>query len=349
MTINQKSEKESRKILLMGDINSAFIDNMTVSKEGVECCNNISSGIETAEQNKYKAIGVVMSGAAGLNSVLQALRKANPEARIILLSQMYEEPDALELVGSAGNGMSIADDYLICPIRFEEFYKSALFDSGRAVVEGIELRDYDLAGERKILVLEKLATTDELTSLRNRRYVREFCRQIIEHARQRGTRLTILMFDIDDFKQYNDVYGHKVGDEILCQVAVLLNRCCRTHDVVGRIGGDEFVVIFWDDPRTGSGDIEDERRSLQKEHPGEAIFIARRFLSELKKSKLPLLGSKGKGVLTISGGLASFPRDGSTVEELFEQVDKALLEAKKSGKNRIYLVGGAQNDIADIE
>ena len=62
-----------------------------------------------------------------------------------------------------------------------------------------------------------------------------------------------------------------------------------------------------------------------------------------------LLGSAGKGVLTISGGLASFPRDGSTIEELFEQADKALLEAKRSGKNKIYLVGKPDSDIADIE
>ncbi len=61
------------------------------------------------------------------------------------------------------------------------------------------------------------------------------------------------------------------------------------------------------------------------------------------------LGADGIGVLTISGGLASFPRDGSTIQELFQQADKALLEAKRSGKNRIYLVGKPQSDIADID
>jgi PleD family two-component response regulator len=62
-----------------------------------------------------------------------------------------------------------------------------------------------------------------------------------------------------------------------------------------------------------------------------------------------LLGPKGRGVLTISGGLATFPDNGSTVEELFEQADKALLDAKRSGKNKIYLVGKPRNDIANIE
>ena len=79
------------------------------------------------------------------------------------------------------------------------------------------------------------------------------------------------------------------------------------------------------------------------------VLIPPRFRRELKTAELHLLGPQGKGVLTISGGLASFPRDGSTIQQLFNQADNALLEAKRSGKNRIYLVGKPQNDIADIE
>ena len=85
------------------------------------------------------------------------------------------------------------------------------------------------------------------------------------------------------------------------------------------------------------------------DHPIEAISIAKRFVKELGKAELDLLGPEGKGVLAISGGLASFPRDGSTIDELFQQADKALLEAKRSGKNRIYLVGKPQSDISDID
>jgi diguanylate cyclase (GGDEF)-like protein len=85
------------------------------------------------------------------------------------------------------------------------------------------------------------------------------------------------------------------------------------------------------------------------DHPKEAIFIAKRFRKELGKTELHLLGPEGKGVLAISGGLASFPRDGATIGELFEQADKALLEAKRSGKNKIYLVGSPQGDIAEVE
>ncbi len=149
----------------------------------------------------------------------------------------------------------------------------------------------------------------------------------------------------------------------------MIRHCCRGHDVVGRIGGDEFAVVFWDDPqrKTLSAPVSGaERRSARADHPKEAIFIAKRFVRELEKAelgphlagqqadlnmakRLHLLGPEGEGVLTISGGLASFPRDGSTIQELFQQADKALLEAKRSGKNRIYLVGKPQSDIADIE
>ena len=201
----------------------------------------------------------------------------------------------------------------------------------------------------RIKQLEKLATEDELTGLKNRRYIWEFSRQVIEHAGKENGRVTLLIFDIDNFKHYNDVYGHLAGDEVLKQAAVLMRRCCRGHDVVGRIGGDEFAVVFWDRQSTEvrSQKAENRRQTLA-EHPKEAIFIAKRFRRELGKAELHLLGPEGKGVLTISGGLASFPRDGPTIQELFQQADKALLEAKRSGKNRIYLVGKPQNDIADL-
>ena len=125
-----------------------------------------------------------------------------------------------------------------------------------------------------------------------------------------------------------------------------MKHCCRAGDVVGRIGGDEFAVVFCDQSRanqtTSAGNTAQERRLAKAEHPNEAIYMAQRLASDLKKTELSALsglGQQGKGVLTISGGLASFPRDGSTVQELFQQADKALLDAKRSGKNRIYLVG----------
>ena len=97
-----------------------------------------------------------------------------------------------------------------------------------------------------------------------------------------------------------------------------------------------------------TGDVLQDRRSTASAHPTEAISVAKRFQKEFGNADLQFLGPRGEGVLTISGGLASFPRDGATVEQLFERADLALRDAKGSGKNRIYLVGEPQGDIAEI-
>ena len=343
------SDKEPLRILLTGDVDEAFLNAGVFSDGGVEVQRNMLDAIDTAAKNRFAAIAVVMSGVRGkLKSILKALRDVNSDARLILLAQMYEEPLAVEIVGGVCNGSRLADDYLICPTRIEQLRKFVEAPHGNGETIVAETAGIDHAMEMKIRKLEELATTDELTGLKNRRYIWEFARQIIERARRENRRVTLLMFDIDDFKHYNDVYNHGAGDEILREAAVLMRRSCRPHDVVGRIGGDEFAVIFWDDPQLTSEGRGSERRSVSVDHPKEPIFIANRFRQELKKAELPSLGLEGKGVLSISGGLASFPRDGSSVDELFGQADAALLEAKRSGKNRIYLVGRPESDIADM-
>ncbi len=354
---NPSSNRNTQKILLVGDIGKAFLDVGNITDERYQLCANMLDAVDAAAKNDFAGIGIVMAGtSAKLSSALKALR-AGSDAKIILLAQMYEEPIAIQLLASAcnschGYGTNAADDYMICPIQLDRLYQSIMTTEARGSGKvGLSI-PVDAKIEEKIKHLERLATEDDLTGLKNRRYIWEFSRQIIERAGKENKRVTLLVFDIDNFKHYNDVYGHYVGDEVLRQAAVLMQRCCRGHDVVGRIGGDEFAVIFWDDPQAGSAGAPDERRSPRADHPQEAIFIAKRFVRELENSELtPLagLGPEGKGVLTISGGLASFPRDGSNIQELFQQADKALLEAKRSGKNRIHLVGKPQNDIADID
>jgi diguanylate cyclase (GGDEF)-like protein len=350
---------DARRILLIGDVKGAFLDAdapatlLRKAKQRRLPCEiqaNMPDAIEMAAKNNFAAIAIVMSRASiRLASALKALRDANRDAKIILLAQVYEEPAAIQLVGSTSNGATLADDYLICPIQTDRFYESIVPAGGQEESRSGAAEPVDATRER-VKQLERLATEDELTGLKNRRYIWEFSRQIIEHSKGENKRVTLLIFDIDNFKHYNDVYGHLAGDEVLKQVAVLMQRCCRGHDVVGRIGGDEFAVVFWDSQNT---EIREQRtknrRQTLAEHPKEAIFIAKRFIKELGKAELHLLGPEGKGVLTISGGLASFPRDGATIDELFEKADKALLNAKRSGKNRIYLVGRSENDIADVE
>jgi diguanylate cyclase (GGDEF)-like protein len=386
---------DARKILLVGDLSMAFLDVNAATETRSEICTDMRQALEiTAKKNElghpadFAAIAIVMSGiSARLSTDLKALRD-NSDAKIILLAQMYEEPIAIHLVNSIYNGSSLADDYLICPVKPESLYESIKTTEMPGKTEAGRPAPIDTTTEMghhvgyptvaRIRYLERLATEDDLTGLKNRRYIWEFARQIIEYAKKENGRVTLLVFDIDDLKKYNDVYGHQAGDEILKQAAVLMRSCCRSHDVVGRIGGDEFAVIFWDDPQQQRAELsrDQERRSTHADHPAEAITIAKRFVKELSSTGLsgtPFsektgkwepsthsgiphvvshfngLGPEGKGVLTISGGLASFPRDGRTIEELFQQADKALLEAKRSGKNRIYLVGKPQSNITEID
>lgn len=360
---NSSSDDNNQKILLIGDVGKVFLDAGAVAEEQCEVYPNMLDAIEAAAKSSFSAIGVVMFGAsARLSSALKVLREVSSGAKIILLAQMYEEPVAIRLVGSACNGTSTADDYLICPVHFSHLASriSYLIEGGSVITQSIAVQRQtavepirspvvDSTVEKKIRELEKLATEDDLTGLKNRRYIWEFSRQIIERAGREGGQVTLFVFDIDNLKHYNDIYGHLAGDRILKQAGILMKHCCRAHDVVGRIGGDEFAVVFWDDPHRKSTAAESERRSASADHPGEAIFITKRFKREIEKTDTHLLDPQGKGVLTISGGLSSFPRDGSSIEELFQRADSALLEAKRSGKNRIYLVGKPQNEISDID
>jgi len=369
----QDSINSDKKILLIGDISkafyhSSFIDRNLPAKYELVTMPSLGDAIGAAVLKDCAAAAIVISGNfLTLKSSIKAIRNTC-DSRIVLLAQMYEEPIAIRLRSSVYNSMPLADDYLICPVRAEEFVGFLLNPKdGNGAVEPEKTDVIDPAIETRIKHLEKLATEDDLTGLKNRRYIWEFSRQVLEHAGRENKRVTLLIFDIDDFKNYNDLYGHYAGDEVLKQASALMQRCCRSHDVVGRIGGDEFAVIFWDDPYIqDSSDLQStehetgganrERRSATADHPEEAISIAKRFVKELENAPASIgdnsdggLGPKGRGILTISGGLASFPRDGSTIQELFQQADKALLEAKRSGKNRIYLVGSPQNSTSSVE
>lgn len=175
-----------------------------------------------------------------------------------------------------------------------------------------------------------LAWTDDLSGLHNRRYFEQTLDELIERASTKRLRLTVLLFDIDGFKNYNDSYGHEVGDKLIQEVALLLRRCTRERDIVVRYGGDEFAVVFWD---------AEKQRVPGSEHPHEPIELATRFCNAIAQHEFQCLGSDAPGPVTISGGLASFPWNGNTREQLMSAADKALLKAKRTGKNQIHLAG----------
>jgi len=180
------------------------------------------------------------------------------------------------------------------------------------------------------------AFTDPLTGAWNRRYLDRFLGAAIERARVRRHDVTLLLFDIDDFKHYNDRYGHPAGDEILVETVKLLNSVIRPTDRVARIGGDEFAVVF-DDP-TGP-------RDPASRHPASIFQIAQRFQKQIVEHRFPKLGEQARGSLTISGGLATFPWDAQDARSLIERADALILQSKGQGKNVICIGAGVRRAI----
>lgn len=168
--------------------------------------------------------------------------------------------------------------------------------------------------------LERLSVTDRLTELFNHGYLRQRLDQEIGRAERFGHTLSVIMLDIDDFKALNDRHGHLVGDDVLRRVSALIRDNLREMDVAARYGGEEFVLIV---PETDSAG---------------ALAVAERVRQSVAESALST--SEGQGVrATVSVGVATYPRDGASVDELVRSADEAMYCAKRSGKNRVAAWG----------
>ncbi len=178
--------------------------------------------------------------------------------------------------------------------------------------------------------LRRLADTDELSGAYNRRYFMENVPHLLDRARRDRFCVTILLFDIDDFKQYNDQFGHAAGDAIIREVIRLLRHCTRNRDMVARVGGDEFAVVFWD---------EGGPRQPDSQHPRTVLNIAQRFRKAVAEHPWNAEGGPISGKLSISGGLATFPWDAQNLTDLLAVADQELMRAKSIGKNAIVLAG----------
>ncbi len=183
-----------------------------------------------------------------------------------------------------------------------------------------------LGVDHDLRLLRELAYTDELTGAGNRREFDRFVPQAIAAATENGRALPLMLLDVDNFKQYNDRFGHAAGDEVLRETVTLVKATIRRGDRVFRIGGDEFVVVFSDPnaPRAaGSPPIE------------SVAQVAARFQQRIRQLHLPALGIDAVGSITISAGLATYPIDGQSPAALLAAADHRALESKRRGKDLI--------------
>jgi diguanylate cyclase (GGDEF)-like protein len=157
------------------------------------------------------------------------------------------------------------------------------------------------------------ADTDGLTGLYNRRYFNEKLEESVYQAQNRETPLSIILFDVDNFKRYNDTYGHPAGDQLLKMVAKVMQQVVGDQGIVARYGGEEFVII------------------LRRTDNSKAALIA----EEVRRSIENLPGDCLKARITESAGVGTLPLNARDRVALTEYADQALYQAKHTGKNRV--------------
>jgi diguanylate cyclase (GGDEF)-like protein/PAS domain S-box-containing protein len=167
--------------------------------------------------------------------------------------------------------------------------------------------------------LREQALHDPLTGLYNRRYLAEMLEHEIARSEREQTSLSIIVSDIDHFKDINDTCGHQTGDRFLVEIAALLRHTTRSSDLICRYGGEEFVLVFpGADSRSATQRAEDIRRKCSEiviDHEGQGFSV------------------------TMSFGIAVYPEHGQTGEEVIIKADKALYASKQAGRNRVTVWG----------
>ncbi len=172
--------------------------------------------------------------------------------------------------------------------------------------------------------IQRLADTDPLTGILNRRRFFELAETEFSKAETANIPFSVIMLDVDDFKQFNDRHGHKVGDEVLILTALTCKTSLRADDIFGRLGGEEFAVAL---PNTSIAD---------------ALEIASRLrqgIASVDYSENKIIAESGARPITISIGVMEYNMTCKSLDALLERADKAMYEAKNSGRNQVRAWG----------
>jgi diguanylate cyclase (GGDEF)-like protein len=251
--------------------------------------------IQRANHDVY-LIDYYLAEGSGLDLLKEAIQAGCQEPMIIITGQSAPEIDHAALLAGA-------TDYL---------EKSQI--SGLLLERSIR---YALERNRLLKKIRELAIRDALTGLYNRRELHRFLEYELIKSRRYNHPFSILLIDIDQFKEINDHYGHRSGDEILQQVAEVLLHHTRGCDLPARYGGDEFIIVLPETPA------------------GQAWYGAERLRKIVEKLEVVVGIEREKIAITVSIGIAEFPDDASTGEALIDLADKALYLAKHQGCNQV--------------
>ena len=218
-----------------------------------------------------------------------------------------------------------ADDYLTKPLDIGDLEK-CLIGAERVTTLQRQIVAQNAELQRLNNDLARAARTDALTGLGNRLRLREQLQQLRDMIRRYGPEYSVAMCDVDNFKRFNDRYGHVAGDDVLRSIGSAITRACRTTDLAFRYGGEEIAILLPDPPDAAGVAIERLRAAV------EALAI-------------PHAGNDDVGVVTLSAGVAPLlPVAGEDLEAMLRTADAALYDAKRLGRNRVVVVAEREPD-----
>lgn len=300
--------RKKERILVIGE-NKETRDVLIKCLKGeyaLDSCPSFKKALESIEHKQYNVViaEIDMPEVKGVE-ILHKLKELKSEIPVVVITTHNSVALAVEAM-KAG-----AYDYITTPFNLDEL-KIIIFHASewRKMVEEVK--------EKR--VFQELALIDGLTQIYNRRYFDELLHREAERAIRYHYKFSLLMVDIDDFKQYNDKYGHPAGDEVLRVVANAIIHQTRSTDIAARYGGEEFAIIA---PHT------------DKKYTS---FLAARLAHFIANHDI-VLNDSVKTRVSISIGVATFGEDTITQDELIKLADTALYEAKKLGKNRVCMFG----------
>lgn len=241
--------------------------------------------------------------------------KSDKETRfipIIMVTALNELQDKIKGMNSG------ADDFITKPFnKLELLVRVKSLLRIKYLNDALNEKVWEL--QRAKEELRKLAITDGLTTLYNYRYFKEQLLQELNRARRHKLHVSLVMLDIDHFKQYNDTHGHPAGDLVLKGIAGLLKDNVRNIDLAVRYGGEEFALVLIESPKTSASIVAEKIRKLVESYPFEHQE------------------TQPKGKITISTGVATFPEDGEDLKGLVSAADQRLYRAKQAGRNVIFV------------
>jgi GGDEF domain-containing protein len=273
----------------------------------------------------------------------------DPHANLAMLTRELIEETGAEacFVPTFGETPPDAEALYKIPIVFNEgrvrdfIYLQDCTDEGKTESEACKILVSLIVNQINAYHTLQAASTDKLTGALNRKYLDMAIDDAFNTAKRRGTTLSVIICDLDFFKHVNDTYGHTVGDEVLRDTSKVIREVIGASRVLGRYGGEEFVVLLDD---SYSAPVDDNEGGfailLENTEMSEAARIAEKLRTAIHNAKI--LGDKRD--ITVSLGVATYPDHAGTRKTLVEKADQALYSAKKSGRNRFMSWNESMDD-----